>query len=212
MSGHAGAARWLTIQDELLRGIAHTLSNRVATIDAAAYMLQFDGANIAAQSAVLRGEGELLEALVFALRAIPRRSDAAAEPVMPSDAVHAALTLHAHHNELRDIACETRIEPDVQPVFVDPLALQHALLVGLTAARSAAGTGGLAIVQVTGTDDSVQFSVTARDVVHAAADGGSDDAAAIGWLLSGYHGECTVQHGGSSFRVPTLGAARRAGR
>ncbi len=212
VSVHAGAARWLAIHDELLSGLAHALSNRVATIDAAGYMLQFESVNASDQAAVLRGEVERLETLVYAFRGLPRRLGAVAEAVMPNDAVHAALTLHAHHNELRDIPCTVSVEHEVPPVFVDPTALQHALLVALTAARTAAGTGGTADLQVRTASDAVEFTVAARDALHGAADHGTADAEAIRWLLADYHCECMPHAAGGAFRVPTLAAARRNGR
>src|SRR5205085_2142994 len=137
-SANRAAERWLKIHDELLRGLAHALSNRVATIDAATYMLALDGADVQGQSATLRGEIERLEALLNAMRLLPRQADALAEPFMPGDAIQAALTLIEHHGELRDLQCDVVTQGDVPPVFTDPQALQHALLVAIAAAGRAA--------------------------------------------------------------------------
>ncbi len=98
-----GAERWLAIHDELLRGIAHTLSNRVATISVVAYMLGVDGADVGQQAGTLQGETERLEELLHGLRALSRSESAIAEPLMPMDAVRAALALHVHHADLRDV-------------------------------------------------------------------------------------------------------------
>jgi signal transduction histidine kinase len=217
VSQGAGAARWLTIHDELLRGLAHALSNRVATIDAATYMLGLEGADVAGHTATLRGETERLEAVLYALRALVGH-DGGAEPVMPGDAVQGALALHAHHGDLRDIPCDVAIDPAVPPAYADPVALQHALLVAVTAARRAAGAGGRVSLRVSSTTDVVEFFVDAVEAVdHAAAvpaGAGHDDgdAEAIDWLLGAHGGRSAARSGGRAFTVPTLTAARKAER
>jgi signal transduction histidine kinase len=212
VSGHAGAARWLTIHDELLRGLAHTLSNRVATIDAATYMLALDGADVLSQAATLRGEAERLEALLQALRALPRRDGAAAEPVMASDAVQGALALHAHLGELRDVPCDVSIDGDVAPAYADPVALQHALLVALTAARTSAQRAGARVrVGVSGDADVVRFAIGPSGDVPSDDDRHSDEVA-IDWLLGAHGGRSEPGAGAMAFTVPTLAAARNAER
>ena len=215
-SANRAAERWLKIHDELLRGLAHALSNRVATIDAATYMLGLDGADVQGQSATLRGEIERLEALLNAMRVLPRQADAAAEPVMAADVTQAALTLMVHHGELRDVHCDVVMDGDVPPMFVDPHALQHALLVAIAAAGRAAGRAGISL-QVSSNGDIVRFSAAPRDVgAGMLGDGGAVkhfvDAEAIDWLLAAYDGVATPVRGGAEFTVPTLSAARRAGR
>jgi len=217
-SAGRAAARWLTIHDELLRGLAHTLSNRIATIDAATFMLGLDGADAQGQCATLRGETERLEALLRAMRTLPRHGNAAAEPVMPGDAVQGALAVQAHHNDLRDVRCDVMIDGDVPPAYAEPLSLQHALLVAIAAAGHAAGPAGI-VLHVSATSDVVRFSVTPRDapgsndVVDSAGDMADEhvaDAEAIGWLLAAHGGKAMPVRGGAEFTVPTLAAARRA--
>lgn len=220
-SDRAGAARWLMIHDDLLRGIAHTLSNRVSTIDAAAYMLELGGTDVALQTATLRGETTRLEELLGALRILPRRADTPAEPVMPNDAVRAALAVHAHHGDLHGVPCDVDIASDVTPGYADPLALQHALLVGLSAAGRAVKAqrlvngAGRVRVHVTASADTVQFAITAADVVLLPCEevehDAQSDAAAVAWLLGDNDGLSTSHHGGAMFTVPTLTAARRRG-
>jgi signal transduction histidine kinase len=216
VSEHAGAARWLTIHDELLRGLAHTLSNRVATIDAATYMLTLDGADVASQIATLRAETGRLEALLHALRALPRRADADAdaEPVLPNDAVQGALALHAHHGELRDVPCDVNIDADVAPAYADPVALQHALLVAITAARTGAHrAGGRVTVHVSSGADVVRFAITLDgDGDEASGRERASDALAIDWLLGAHGGRSEPAPGAIAFTVPTLAAARKAER
>ena len=215
-SANRAAERWLKIHDELLRGLAHALSNRVATIDAATYMLGLGGADVQGQSATLRGEIERLEALLNAMRLLPRQADAVAEPVMPGDAIQAALTIIVHHGELRDVHCDVVTKGDVPPVFVDPNALQHALLVAIAAAGRAAGRAGIAL-EVSANESVVRFSAAPRDVGAGMLGDGDAvkhfvDAEAIDWLLAAYEGVATPVRGGAEFTVPTLSAARRMGR
>jgi len=224
VSEHAGAARWLTIHDELLRGVAHALSNRVATIDGASYMLSLDGADVAGQAATLRGETGRLEALLHALRALPRGTDSEPEPTMPADAVQGALALHAHHGALRDVPCDIDMEADVPPAYADPTALQHALLVAITAARCMAGVRGRVTLRVRSHADVVEFCAVARHgaapagdagAPHArddAEDAGTDDHRAIDWLLGAHGGRSVPGSSGVTFTVPTLTAARSAQR
>lgn len=220
-SRSAGAARWLTIHDDLLRGIAHTLSNRVSTIDAASYMLGLEGSDTAQHAATLRDETGRLEELLRALRLLPRRVEARGEPVMADDAVSGALAVYAHHGDLHGVPCDVAIEGDVPPLFADPVALQHALLVGLTAAGRAAKAqrqvngDGRVRVHVTGTSEDVHFTITATDVVlidcQEVEDDAASDADAIDFLLDTHGGRSTSRHGGAQFSVPSLTAARRSG-
>lgn len=218
----AGAARWLMIHDELLRGIAHTLSNRVSTIDAAAYMLELEGSDVAQQTTTLRSETARLEELLRALRLLPRRLERHPEPLMADDAVSGALSVHAHHGDLHGVPCDVEIGRDVPPGYADPIALQHALLVGLSVAghcvksQRAVNGAGRVLVRVTGTDDSVRFVISAADVTlldcKEVDDIAQSDADAVSWLLDEFDAGSHPHPGGVQFDIPTLAAARRSGR
>jgi signal transduction histidine kinase len=212
-SGRAGVARWLAIHDELLRGIAHALGNRAATMSAAAFMLDFEGADVARHAAVLRAEGEALEELLGALRVLPRREESAAEPVMPGDAVRVALAILAHHGDLRGVPVSVSLGDDVPPVYADPIALQHALLVALTAACRAAGAGGRARLDVTSDGDAVHFAALAEGAVFGGETADPEaNADAAAWLLEAHGGSATPHAAGCLLQLPTLQAARRQGR
>ena len=63
--GHPGGAeRWLSIHDELLRAMAHAVSNRLATISAVASLLEAGGTADARLLEGLRTESERLEGLL----------------------------------------------------------------------------------------------------------------------------------------------------
>ncbi|MDQ6612416.1 MAG: hypothetical protein M3Y64_08280, partial [Gemmatimonadota bacterium] len=105
-------ARWLAVHDELLRGITHALSNRIATVSASSYLFEQGDVQIEHVSDALRVEAERLEKLLQQLRLLPGRPDAMPEPLTANDACAAAAALHAHHLELGDCACDITVDAD----------------------------------------------------------------------------------------------------
>lgn len=216
VSGDAGAARWLTVHDDLLRGLAHAFSNRVATVAAIAAL--FDASRVPDERVLtgLRTDADRLDALLQQLRQLPRRHDADLEPLMPGDSVRAALALFEHHPEYRDIECRPVMADDVQPVRADPLALQHALCVALTAAcRVATGRDGTARASVrvalSTEGDAVRIEVsTDGSTGEGDASALALDAAAISWLLARSNGRGHAYPYGCLIELPTLQASRRA--
>ncbi len=214
MSEREGAAHWLTIHDDLLRGMTHALSNRVATIMAATTLLELTD-SVGQAGETLRGESERLETLLYTMRQLPRRRGQAPEPIMPEDIARAAIGLHEHHPEWRDIVCAVRLDGDVQPAWAEPGALQLAIAAVLGSAKRQAGASGSVVISVRSTDDVVRFDVRvecddATDASGAVADGNRRDAEAASWLLAGCDGSATAHANGVLVAVPTLGAARRA--
>jgi hypothetical protein len=210
VSGDAGAARWLSVHDDLLRGLAHTFSNRVATVVAVAGLLDPSRAPDAKVLFGLRTDADRLVGLLEQLRQLPRRDDADLEPMLAGDSVRAALALVAHHPEYRDGRCTVVVADDVPPVRTDPGALQHALCVALVAAnRVGAGQAGVRVALTT-EGDVVRIDVS--------ADGSSGegvleslvrDADAITWLLARSEGRGEATPYGCRIELPTLQAARR---
>lgn len=215
---HQGAARWLSIHDDLLRGLTHALSNRVGTISAIAYMLELKPAALDTTVATLRAESEQLEELLHLMRVLPRRADAVFEPVIPTDATTQALKLHAHHPEFRDMLVRVHVEGDMQPAYVDPAVLTMAVAAALGAVHCRVGTGGEATLTISSTTDVVRMTVqptvpSAHDTAEA-GDAlvervGADAVGAIAWLLAPYGGVGTTEHQSITVVIPTLQAARR---
>lgn len=216
VSGDAGAARWLSVHDDLLRGLAHAFSNRVATVAAIAAL--FDPSRVPDERVLtgLRMDADRLDGLLEQLRQLPRRADADLEPMMPGDSVRAALALFDHHPEYRDIECRAIVADDVQPVRADPLALQHALCVALTAAcRVATGSDGTARAHVRialSTEGDVVRIEVSTDGSTGEGDAGALalDALAIDWLLARSNGRGHPYPYGCLIELPTLQASRRA--
>lgn len=204
----SGPAAWLAIHDELLRGIAHTLSNRVATIDVTSYMLESAGVDVGAQAGVLRDEASALERLVHAMRMLPAR-DEGLEPIIAGDAVSAAVALHEYHEGLRAIPCTVEIDPDTPPLHAHPVRLQHALVAALTAARESAGAEGSVVIRVRSDGDTVTFDASAGNGHRAATRSNTAAESAAAWLLESSAGTASAHPGGCRVSVPTLQAARR---
>ncbi len=207
MSRVSASARWLTVHDDLLRGLAHDVSNRVATVSAIASLL--DPARLPDERVLagLRTDAERLERLLEQLRQLPRRADTEPEPMLAGDAVRMALALFAHHPDFRDVACTVVAADDVAPVRADPTALTHALCVALAAA---ARVGAGVRVALSTEGDVVRLDVSADG---SRGEGDADDlavdAAAVTWLLEGSRGQGEAHAYGCRMDVPTLQASRR---
>jgi signal transduction histidine kinase len=217
VSRDAGAARWLSVHDDLLRGLAHAFSNRVATVSAIAAL--FDPARLPDERVLagLRTDADRLDGLLEQLRQLPRRGDADIEPLMPGDCVRTALALFEHHPEYRDVRFTVVAGDDMQPVRTDPAALQHALCVALSAACRIGAGGGAG----SGSAAAVRLALTVEgDVVRieVSADGSTGegdeaelalDAGAIDWLLATSNGRGHAYPYGCLIELPTLQASRR---
>lgn len=205
-----GVTRWLSIHDDLLRGLTHALSNRIGTVSALAYLMEVSPDAVATTAASLRTEGEQLEALLQLLRVLPRHAQSVFEPVVPTDSVTSALALHDHHPDLRDLQLTVRLDGDLQPAYVDPAGLTMAVVIALGAAHRAAGTGGRATLTIVSSPDTVTITVVADQNVRDDTDSlDALDAEAVNWLLAPYHGHGTVIPRGLAVDVPTLQFARR---
>ena len=215
MSVAAGAERWLSVHDDLLRGLAHAFSNRVATIAAIAAL--FDPSRVPDERVLagLRMDADRLNGLLEQLRQLPRRAEADLEPLMPGDCVRAALALFEHHPEYRDMRCTLIVDDDVQPVRADPAALQHALCVALVAAcRVSVGSGGsagAAIRVALCTEGDVVRIELSTDGSTGTGDAGelALDAGAIDWLLARSNGHGHAYPYVCLIELPTLQASRR---
>ncbi len=222
----AGVTRWLTIHDDLLRGLTHALSNRVGTVAATAYLLDVQSAAPLAAAATLRDEGERLDALVQLLRLLPRRAATVAEPVIPTDVVAQAVALHAFHPTAGDTPVEVRLDGDVQPAYVEPGALVLAVAAAIGAAQRSvqraddhgdgqAPVSGRVVVTISSSTETVHLAVCgqqADDAIGTVDAEAAHDVRAASWLLRMCGGSAVASDGGATIRVPTLQAVRRAQR
>jgi signal transduction histidine kinase len=132
------AEAWSVVSESLIRGIAHALSNRIATIGTIAELLRVGGDDPHAMSEMLAIETERLEDLLEQMRALSARSAGRMEAMRLSDAVAGAMALHSYHPERRTVAVTVEPGDESRPVLGDPLLLQRELLILLDAATHAA--------------------------------------------------------------------------
>lgn len=212
----SGSARWLTVHDDLLRGLTHALSNRVGTIAAASYLLASMPETVATAATTLRDESDRLDGQLQLLRLLPRRTDAANEPVVPTDMTTQACALLSYHPELGDIPIDTALDGDLQPAYADPTSTILALTVAIAAAQRVAGPQGRVVVRIACDTECVRIIVTGnhadRADNHVRDDALLADVAAVRWLLASSGGHATDEAGGVTLLLPTLQAARRAHR
>lgn len=135
-SGFA-ADDWLPVQEELLRGLNHALSNRLASLDAIGMMLDADGTMDEALRQLLISDIARLRVLLGEFRSLPAPGGARREAVRLGDALQLAASLVAHHPDAREATIDAAvIQPGEEPVrLFGPDALRLAVFVLLALAR-----------------------------------------------------------------------------
>lgn len=132
------ADAWSTVSETLVRGLAHALSNRIATIATIAELLRVRGDDSIAMSDMLGVETRQLEDLLEQMRALSTRYTARQEAFRLSDAVAGAMALHGYHPDRRSITITIEPGDESRPVLGDAIRLQRELILLLDAATSAA--------------------------------------------------------------------------
>lgn len=197
-----GAERWLSVHDELLRGLTHAISNRMATVMAAAGILEAGTIPDPRLVVAMQSDAEQLEALLQLVRQLPRRPGAALEPMLITDAVERARQLAAEHPALRDRNVIVQLDGNVQPVRAEPGAVVHATAVAVLAAARL-GSGNV-LVAICTEGDAVQVSARSE------AGGEHDDQKlardheAVDWLLAHSNGRAHPLRDACTFRLPAL--------
>jgi len=178
MTENFGAAvTWLDEQGALLRGLAHALSNRVGTLVAATGLLVPGGSASPTIVGVLREEGDRLEVLLGLVRLLAGSGGGEGEtpePIHLPDLVTAAVELHSHHPDYRDVPVIVTPDPLAPPVRARYVGLVRALLVLLSAAKHGAPEGARLAWHV----DGETVALTFDGVI-----GTEGPAAAARWLL-----------------------------
>lgn len=208
----AVTAAWQPVADGLLRGLNHTLSNRVSALSSYGAFVeageQLDPEHLQA----LVGEVAHLERLLRLYRLLPVSADGREEPVRISDALPDACDLLASHLDLRTIPFRTEVAEDAPPVLARLAALVQALVLVLHEAGEAAiggGDGGSVSVRVFAAGDRVMTAVAAHQAVGPAPVAPLGDALAA--LLPGATVESMEAPAwGLLVGMPNLAAARRA--
>jgi hypothetical protein len=129
---------WARLSDSLIGGIAHALSNRIATLSALSELMRMEDAP-SENADMLRKEVGRLELLVQHLRLLGDESAVPAEALQLPEVTAAAIALHGYHRDFRDVTVLVGGETSVQPVHVQRSRLLRVLLMLLAASAMAAG-------------------------------------------------------------------------
>ncbi len=154
-------ADWLPLQDGLLRGLNHALSNRLSSLGAVAMLVEGSERLDARLQAAFASDVEKFGDLLNLYRLLPAEPAPRRDAVHLADALARAKALLEHHPDCRNIAFEIAPEAkDADPVTLsgrDGVRAAVALLLG--AARGAGGNG--AVIASVRTDDGMVVA-TAR--------------------------------------------------
>jgi hypothetical protein len=199
-------AWWLRVCEQILRGLNHALSNRIAGVAALAGVLEPGDGALVTQ---LQHEIGRLEHVLVLLRLVPQAPHGHAEAVRLQDLVPEAIELAQHHPDVRDAAIEVAPLETIPPLRCHPVALQHALVMLLVETTGALGRTSLrcvatdaAITIVVG-DATIPIDVTPGRAMHPMALALHSRLAADGALVWDDGRGQTF-----SIRLPTLAALR----
>ena len=126
------------LSETLVRGLAHALSNRIATIGTIAELLRVGGDEPASMAQMLGDETMRLEELLERMRALSTRQSRRMEAMRLSDAVAAAMSLHACHPDRRAVTVTVEPGDESRPVLGDTVQFHRELLLLFDAATQAA--------------------------------------------------------------------------
>lgn len=208
---------WLEVSDGLLRGLGHSLNNRLAAL--AALVQLADGAGAMEMSAfreALDSEAGRLERVIHLLRLLP--SGRTPYPVRIEEVLPQVLELHRVHSEFPETEYEPFCADGLLPVRVEPSLLTRALLVFLTVAvRRVRGEGGARILIHCGGDE--RYTSISAQCGDARPPEGSPEERAEGAYLEaavellargGLDGAAVADEAGDLIlRLPTLLETRR---
>ena len=185
-------ARWIGARDAVLRGLVHSLSNRVGTVVAASGILAAGGVDVA--RTVLGGEAQRLDLLLTEFRFAtddPLGDEALAEPLIVGELVAQALALRTHVGDARAATVTLDGVDEAPPASAARAALLQALVVLL------AGVDGAEITVRARADEAV-VQLATEPAAHP------DAVVAAEWLLG-----VPAGHG---IALPRLGRLENAGR
>lgn len=139
-------AEWLELSESLLRGLVHSLNNRITALSAFAELAEMGDTEFTAAS-VLPGEMARLQELngLFRLLVPDDPAPAAIElgPVL-SDAV----ALHGHHARLRTVSCDVVRTDQALPVRAPRWALLRLLLLIVEEGKRSADRDGRGVTRL----------------------------------------------------------------
>ncbi len=199
---------WARLSDSLIGGIAHALSNRIATLSALSELMRMEDAP-SENAEMLRKEVGRLELLVQHLRLLGDESAAPAEALQLPEVTSAAIRLHQYHRDFRDVTVVVGGDTTVQPVHVARSRLVRVLLMLLAASAVAAGRENAVHANFSADDALVRVKLGPDGKAKWSAD--PSDALLEGaraWLGDG---EGSISRDGATImlELPSLAAVRK---
>ncbi|MEO7454974.1 MAG: hypothetical protein ABIY52_01840 [Gemmatimonadaceae bacterium] len=189
---------WEALLEELLRGLVHSMNNRVTALSAFAELAAMD--DEVPDTQMLRQEIKRLHGVSAMVGILATRSEER-EALELSGVLETALGIHEHHTRSRTITCRVEKSGMLLPVRVPRWALLRVLLLMVDAAKGAADAARTAstIMEVAGDEAFVRVYGGA---VHAPA----DDAVTYAKLCGG---ELLADPRGQVLVLPSLLEVRR---
>jgi hypothetical protein len=139
---------WLSVCNDLLWGFNHALSNRLAALTSIVRILEHSDTGLDPLLGVLSEEIGNLERTLSLLRLLPQNPAEAPEAVLLQDLIPPLLELHRLQNDGRDLEFDLDLDSTTFPVWVEPSALSHAILLLLAATSRAARRAGSTAVSI----------------------------------------------------------------
>ncbi len=132
--------RWETLFEELLRGLVHTINNRITALSAFAELAAMD--NELPETDMLRQEIRRLNGVSAMVGMLASRNEER-EALELSGVLDAAVGVHEHHPRSRTITCRVEKSGMLLPVRVPRWALLRMLILMVDEAKRAADAAGM---------------------------------------------------------------------
>jgi len=154
----------LRVNEKVLKGLNHQLTNRVAALEAVTQLFEPGETTDEQLVQTMAREVERISTLMRLYRMLPAEPTALPEPIRVQDIVPSVLELHTYHADLKGVACVLGEASDPEPICVRPSALLRSLLVLLESAAGHAyrtGSGLPIVLAYHGTPSAVTISIEA---------------------------------------------------
>jgi len=154
----------LRVNEKVLKGLNHQLTNRLAALEAITHLFEPGESTDPQLVQTLAHEVDRVGTLLRLYRMLPAEPTALPEPVRVQDIVPCVLELHTYHADLRGVSCVLGEASDPEPICVRPSALLRSLLVLLESAAghtSRTGSGLPIVLSYHGSPTLVTISIEA---------------------------------------------------